>query len=385
MENPLQTVDISKREDFLVVGDPHLKENLLFESRELVRKIVEHARENPPRFIVILGDVLDRHNIYEAFAFDLMNTFLRDLYQIAKTFVLVGNHDRVNNSDFLSGVSPFSPMHEWDQTRIRIADKPISETIDGEEYIFAPYVPEGRFIESLNLHLPHWQKARAIFAHNTVKGARVAKRETGDVIANNIDEWRLDYPQLIAGHLHEGHEFNNILYVGTPKQQNDSESEDKGIFRMKFSPQFTYVKIPLHFPPKRKIEISADILESFQIPDDGAKYRILINSLSSSLPLVMKHPKVKEWIARGFKVEGKPISISTITESSTPLNLTGIMTAKPKERGFRENLRENVKSKPPLAEIYTRIFGEPIAYEWSSTVSPQQGLIGSSQQSLPIL
>lgn len=134
----------------LTIGDPHFKENNAEQTRAMVESIINTAREKQPDLIVCLGDILDRHaRLHTDPLCDAIGFFKR-LKDIAPLRILIGNHDRRNNSDFLSDRHPFTAISdEWSNTLV--ADKVISETINGHLLIYVPYVPPGRFKESLNL------------------------------------------------------------------------------------------------------------------------------------------------------------------------------------------------------------------------------------------
>lgn len=134
----------------LTIGDPHFKENNAEQTRAMVESIINTAREKKPDLIVCLGDILDRHaRLHTDPLCDAIGFFKR-LKDIAPLRILIGNHDRRNNSDFLTDRHPFTAISdEWSNTLV--ADKVISETVNGHLLIYVPYVPPGRFKESLNL------------------------------------------------------------------------------------------------------------------------------------------------------------------------------------------------------------------------------------------
>ena len=53
------------------------------------------------------------------------NSFLIDLSKLRKTYVLIGNHDRINNNVFLTDEHPFTGLKG--ETNIVIVDKVFSE------------------------------------------------------------------------------------------------------------------------------------------------------------------------------------------------------------------------------------------------------------------
>src|SRR5438067_639302 len=131
----------------LTIGDPHFKVDNAIETDEMSRKIISLAHKEPPDFIVVLGDVLDRHENIHVDPLERSTLFLEQLSLIAPLYVIIGNHDRPNNSIFLTSQHPFNSFKRWPQTTI--VDKVVTATIKGRQFCFVPYVPPGRFMEAL--------------------------------------------------------------------------------------------------------------------------------------------------------------------------------------------------------------------------------------------
>src|SRR6187402_1249377 len=112
----------------MVLGDPHFKfqEFYLQRVEEMGEKFIALCKERKPDFIVNLGDTLHDHRKIDMLAQCKAVCFLRELSKIAPLFILIGNHDRVNNSDFLSTVSPFEALKDWKNTYI--VDQPYTLT-----------------------------------------------------------------------------------------------------------------------------------------------------------------------------------------------------------------------------------------------------------------
>ena len=53
-------------------------------------------------------------------------------------------------------------MKEWNNTIV--VDTVITETINGQKFVFVPYVSPGRFEEALNTSKEKWNDAACIFA-----------------------------------------------------------------------------------------------------------------------------------------------------------------------------------------------------------------------------
>ena len=131
----------------LIIGDPHFKVNNAPDTDAMSKKILELAKARLPDVIICLGDVLDRHESIHLDAQDRAVEFLHDLSLIAPLIVLIGNHDRPNNSNYLTTRHPFRALKYWPQTTIVDVVKTIE--IKGYKFILVPYVPNGRFQEAI--------------------------------------------------------------------------------------------------------------------------------------------------------------------------------------------------------------------------------------------
>ena len=93
--------------NFLLIGDPHFKNDNAYESNQLIEEIYKLIKKNNYDKIIILGDILDTHEKINLRPFLKATEFIINLSKITKTYVLIGNHDRRNNNIFLTEEHPF--------------------------------------------------------------------------------------------------------------------------------------------------------------------------------------------------------------------------------------------------------------------------------------
>ena len=289
----------------LTIGDPHFKVKNARMSDLMVKKVIDIAQSRKPDFIVVLGDVLDRHESIHVDPLTRATNFLHHLEQIAPLYVIIGNHDRPNNSDFLSPYHPFSAIHQWKNTIV--VDKTIIKKIKNVEFIFVPYVPNGKFKEAL-LTLSDFQEEqlaqiKCIFAHQEFKGAKM-----GAIISKHGDVWSEDYPLVITGHIHDYQQpQKNILYTGTPMQHGFGDQTDKTISYFIFDDSWKEERIDLGMPKKKTIYLSAvDVIN--YTPPKNVELRIVIRGTASELKGIMKMNHVKDWKDNGIKVVYKAVN-----------------------------------------------------------------------------
>lgn len=277
----------------LIIGDPHFKilqkglDNNDF--NEFIAKVTDIAKRKNPSFIVILGDILNSHETVKVQAHKLAESLIENMSEIAPTYILIGNHDYINNSQFLTNNHIFTPFKKW--KNVFIADTvPLVLELDTKTFIFCPYTPPGRFTEALDKVIPlghDWSFADCIFAHQEFKGCNL-----GSVVSTKGDEWDSDYPPVISGHIHEESTVgDNIFYVGTPMQQTFAESINKKVWFIEWKEghddqAFVIEKIPIAMKHKKCLDMSVtELLEKEKSKNFNAtlkKYNLKINVCGTS-------------------------------------------------------------------------------------------------------
>ena len=246
--------------NILLIGDPHFKIDNILESSEFVTKTIKYVEKNKEniKFIVILGDVLDTHEKIHVQPLCNAVNFITELSKLIFTFVLIGNHDRINNNVFLSDSHPFTGLKRTPNVRI------IDTTLKYKNFIFVPYVPNGRFIEALEkVEFNPENKDIFIFAHQEFKGCKM-----GGIISEKGDVWSENYPTVFSGHIHDFQRpQNNIIYVGTPYQQNYHDNGEKGLFLVKIDgEEYDFERINLDIIKKKIFNMDIHKFVSFEPP-----------------------------------------------------------------------------------------------------------------------
>ena len=104
-------------------------------------------KKEKPDIIVIAGDVLHTHERLHTIVLNKAYELIENMRNISKTFVLVGNHDLINNQQILTNNHWMNGMKGWDNTVI--VDTVITECLNDEKFVFVPFVPPGKFIYAL--------------------------------------------------------------------------------------------------------------------------------------------------------------------------------------------------------------------------------------------
>lgn len=188
----------------LFIGDVHFKHGNANEITIMMEKIKNLNYD----FSVLAGDVLDTHEKVDVQLLNRAYDLIRFLREKTVTFVLVGNHDYINNQQFLTDAHWMNGMKEW-RNVIIVDDAPIRKIINEERFVFVPYVFPGRFSEALSFTT--WSDATCIFAHQEFKGCKM-----GAFVSEEGDDWDDNFPLVISGHVHDRQRHrNNIVYPGS--------------------------------------------------------------------------------------------------------------------------------------------------------------------------
>lgn len=376
----------------LVIGDPHFKVSNASETNLMSEAIIKIAREKVPDFIVILGDILDRHSNVHTSPLCRSIKFIEQLINIAPTYILIGNHDLANNRQFLSEEHPFTAlklinnlMKEQSQSyqsilselftlvpeeslndrlrvykqlfyqngnifnvldKVTIIDKVISIDIKGQQFVFTPYTPPSMFQEALNT-IDNWETAKCIFSHQEYRGCQM-----GAIISTDGDEWPITNPFIISGHIHEFQLLqSNILYPGTPIQHTYSDHVDKTILWVDFNEEIIYKRIDLGLPHKSIVHITCSEVEIFQ-PPPNSQLKIVISGHSGEIKAIMKHQNIDSWKQMGHKITYKDIPLD---QNTSEVYVAG--TCPPK---FSTALQNAIAVNPNLTKLYNNIFGTTV-------------------------
>lgn len=309
------------------IGDLHLKKSWNY--LPLLDELVVQIERTEPDMVVVLGDTLDTKSvIHMACLVDAINFFER-LSKLAKTYVLIGNHDRPNNSDFLSGYHPFTGVK-----CVTIADNVIKE--DG--FVFVPYVPPGRFDEALGD--TDLSDVKLIFAH---------QQFLGSVPDGKGDVWSMDKPMVISGHIHSHMFLENIMYTGSPVAHTFGEKSDKFVFLLDETGAILE-KISLNcYKPRRELHFGFDDIKDLDVDDlaDEKFNTKVVISMTRSETAASANQKTIKALKRKL---GRNFHIKCIPEErqSVPVETqTG--------QSFEETVVRNLEDDVYAIEVFKRL------------------------------
>ena len=248
----------------LAIGDPHFKIDNIPEVELFITQIEILAKEKQPDIILCLGDLLHTHERIHTTPLNKAYEFIERMSKISLTYVIVGNHDYIQNQQYLTENHWMNGMKQWDN--VIIVDKVTVYNKNEIKLVFCPYVPPGRFEEALNTIRDDWKTANCIFAHQEFYGCKM-----GAIVSIEGDKWSLDNPLVISGHIHSKQTPQpNIYYTGSAMQHAFGESEKNIIAYVSFEKDYNYhiEEVDLKLPRKKIIYADMDNITKLKLPVD---------------------------------------------------------------------------------------------------------------------
>jgi predicted phosphodiesterase len=338
---------------FLVIGDPHFELKWLSTVDAFTRQVVNLVKSNKPDVVMILGDVLHTHEKARVECHKRAIEWFKELASYSHTVVLMGNHDRPNNSVYLTNDHFFTGL-EGCPGLVIVATAPYSfEVSNGGEslrFVAVPYVPKGRLHETLDkLTVPFSEhRPTAVFSHQDIKGAKM-----GAIVCKDGDVWPENYPLLVNGHIHEYQTLgNNIIMPGTPYQTTYSEDMNKGVYLFTFTegkqmPEIKRIKLNLRI--KMSVNKTPSEFAAMKAPDLGSELRIIVQGEESEIEAVKVSKQYKEF----SKLNNVNIVLVPI------LNTFALKSAALVTGGFYELMYKSITNDhPELTSLYEEILGD---------------------------
>lgn len=289
----------------LFIGDPHFQVTNMSEANLFTERVIALAKEKEPTFIVIAGDVLHTHERLHTLALNKACEFIDEMRLIAETFVLVGNHDMINNQQFLTDNHWMNGLKEWEN--LTIVDRVVQKTVGDDKFLFVPYVPNGRFVEALDTCDESWVDAKCIFAHQEFSGCKM-----GAIISVDGDTWPLGNPHVVSGHIHSRQRpQKNVYYSGSAMQHAFGESERNIVAYLMFNGGSMYdiEEIDLSLPRKKIVYMDVAAVDDYVLPETEDKIKVTVSGVYDQFKAFKKTRKYKDLVDKGVKVVFKPQKI----------------------------------------------------------------------------
>jgi DNA repair exonuclease SbcCD nuclease subunit len=285
----------------LAIGDIHVKDNNIEDILCLIDKLCEIVIDKDPDYIILLGDVLDYHARLHTQCMNVALDLIRNLLTFEKpVYVIVGNHDLINNQQFLSENHWMNALKEWDN--VTVVDKICDIQLDdnGTKVLLSPFVKTGRFVEGLETYDKKWyENTTLVFGHQELKGCKM-----GAIVSIEGDEWRKEYPMYIGGHIHDKQRLQpNVYIAGSCMQHAFGESHNKTVALVDLNTG-EYEEIPTNLRKKRIVVFNlseSNTKELSKYTNHSDQLRINIRGPSSKFGTVKKSKVYKKLLEEGVK------------------------------------------------------------------------------------
>ena len=292
IDNPFINV-VGEGVTVLAIGDPHFKVNTLDEMRVYTNRIIQAITQTHPSFVVVLGDLLHDHEKIHTKVLNDAYSMIHRIRELVPVYVIVGNHDYINNSQFLTTNHWMNAMKEWEN--VTIVDTGYVLNTRYGKFVFCPYVHPGRFMEALDLIDTEWKSARIIFCHQEIRGCKM-----GAIISVEGDPWDETYPLVISGHIHDKQRIQkNVFYTGSSVQHAFGESHDKTISYCTVEKIIKLEKIDLGLSSKRIVYASVSDLETLRLPlekNSTDQVRITLTGSADEYKTLRKTKRYKDML-----------------------------------------------------------------------------------------
>ena len=318
----------------LAIGDVHIKLSNLEDIELFLEKIKITITNERPDFIIILGDVLNTFERIHTTCLSYAQRLFTVCSEYTQTYVLVGNHDYISNSQFLTSHHWMTPFSTWNQ--LTIVDRVVSFTHEKNHFVLCPYVPDGRLVEALST-FPEWLSAHMIFGHQLLNGAKM-----GAILAEHVEEWKQEYPFLCCGHIHDKQRVqSNLYYTGTPMQDSFAEKRSKSIALFTVHEKEFEIK---------EIELGVNIKRiEYMSVSDAYTYQIELKQ-NEMLRLTLKGTKEECHVFKKTTEFKKLSSLAKIVFDEIQMELI-----QEKENGiFQDVLIESIKHDFFLTQLYKK-------------------------------
>ncbi len=261
----------------LVIGDTHFRSKFYNQGLELIKKCTRIAQRKKPDIIVALGDILHTHADTRQAEYELAEKFIRGLSSVSRLYIIMGNHDYINNSQYLTDKHFFNPFKKWPNVTI------VDTVIRDQDLVFCPYVQNDKFFQALDN--VEWKNAKCIFSHIEIRGA---------VMRDQGSKWSKKYPLLVSGHIHKKQWLGkNVYYPGSSSQVNCDEDPEKIIALINI--ENGHVKeIPLKISGIRLIKTSISGLDDVKIQDEIHQVKIKLECTDDQFQTLQSSKKYKK-------------------------------------------------------------------------------------------
>lgn len=243
----------------LIVGDCHVTPQEIEDCNNLANLILETVEQFNIEQVLFLGDLYHANSIVHTPAIAYWNSLFVKLVKKTEVIALVGNHDQFSHTIR----NPYSLIiHAEQNERIHIIDKVQSLKIL-PNVCLAPYYAEPElFFQDINNFKMKHPDCKTLVCHQTFNGA---KFNEGFYAKDAVEATSIPF-DIISGHIHTPHAFNNVWYPGSPRWRILSDANiDRAIYIVEFNNDGSY-NCPNPIPTNKVCKSISKFIDSPESP-----------------------------------------------------------------------------------------------------------------------
>ena len=341
---------------FAHIADTHIK-NLKYhkEYKAVFKQLYDSLKEQKVDYIIHCGDIAHTKTQISPEFVELCSDFLKNLADIAPTYIILGNHDgNLRNSYRQDAITPI--VDALNHKNLHLLKNAGETHLDDKFCLNVLSVfDEDNWVKPTNP-----DKINIGLYHGAIKYSRTDigfVMEHGEHSISIFDD--CDYAML--GDIHKTQILNKegtIAYAGSTIQQNFGETDDKGMFIWDIQSKTEFSREKINFVnPKPFITIK--LTKSGRIPNgftcvDGARLRLVADS---NIPLerlrravdIAKHRFKPESITFLNKANSGDLTVSNNIDTELFENLRDEKT---QQDLIKEYLKEYNMSEDTLNEVF---------------------------------
>jgi len=223
----------------LIFSDLHYRESRIEDCEKVLDEIKRIAKSHKVKTIVNCGDTFNDKGIVRTAC---LESYYRKRAEFSDVdwIDIVGNHDQDDADGKIHALSAFGLFD-----RATVVD-------DGFRIGDLFFVPYKKDLQGYLSRLPgsNWQDV-TLFCHTGIVGASMnGARADVDGLSRSLTK---KFKRVISGHYHTPHEFDNVIYVGSPMQQDFSEIDQEKSVVIYDTKDDSWLRAPIRGLPRHHI------------------------------------------------------------------------------------------------------------------------------------
>lgn len=338
------------------ISDTHIR-NLKYheEYREVFNKIFSLLREEKPDYIIHCGDIAHTKNQISPEFVEMCSWFLKELADIAPTYIILGNHDcNLKNDTRQDSISPIvSALNHPNLTLWKYS----GERLVGDKLAFnvMSLIDEDKWVKPSDP-----SRINIALYHGAIAGVST---DVGYILEHSDHDISIfeGHDYLMAGDIHKSNQIldteGRARYCGSTIQQNHGETDDKGFLIWEIEDKNNFDVRHIVIPHPRpfitiKLDESGKFDESVYIKSDSrirvvCEHNVSVSDIRKTIDVI----KVK-FVPESVSFLNKATERIDISDTIKKIDTDDLRNLQTQEK----LLREYLKDFSPTEEVLQKVF-----------------------------